>query len=237
MEKEITIPTNDGHLIYGTLNGDSDKLIIFVHGLVGHRNEHQFYNAAKFFPKNSYATFRFNLYSYEEKARNLSECGITTHVADVTTVLNNFRKDYKKIYLVGHSLGGPSIMLSNNELSDGIVLWDPTIDLSEIFNRPEFSHEAQSDQYIVNWGVKHIISKKMIQEQTITTEKIISGLKKPVRIIFAGDGILKPMWEKPQKLIKVKYDIVEIAGAGHCFDEEGTEEELFQATLEWIEKH
>ena len=47
MEKEIKIKTPDKHIIYGTLNTskkNSNILLIFVHGLTGHRDEHIFYN-------------------------------------------------------------------------------------------------------------------------------------------------------------------------------------------------
>ena len=63
MEKEIKIKTNDKHFIYGVLNTPNkktEKLIIFVHGLSGHKNEHIFYNAKNFFVKKGYAVFKFD---------------------------------------------------------------------------------------------------------------------------------------------------------------------------------
>jgi predicted alpha/beta-fold hydrolase len=50
MEKEIRIKTPDRHVIYGTLRIPKKKtgtLLVFVHGLTGHRNEHIFYNGAR----------------------------------------------------------------------------------------------------------------------------------------------------------------------------------------------
>lgn len=54
MQKEVRIKTTDKKTIFGTLDtpeGKSKGLIIFVHGLTGHRNEHIFFNAAKYFTK------------------------------------------------------------------------------------------------------------------------------------------------------------------------------------------
>ncbi len=109
MEKQIHIETSDDHIIYGTLNfalKDSDKLIIFVHGLSGHQNEHIFYNAARFFPQNGFSTFRFDLYSGESKGRILSKTSIKDHVQDLDTIIQHFKSQFKHIVLVGHSLGG-----------------------------------------------------------------------------------------------------------------------------------
>lgn len=54
MQKEVRIKTTDKKTIFGTLDtpkGKSKGLIIFVHGLTGHHNEHIFFNAAKYFTK------------------------------------------------------------------------------------------------------------------------------------------------------------------------------------------
>ena len=111
MESNITIPTPDDYLIHGILRDKGTTLVIFVHGLAGNVHQALFYNASRFFANKGYATFCFDLYSGEEKGRLLSECSIETHAADVTTVLKHFCSKYDKIYLVGHSLGGPSILL------------------------------------------------------------------------------------------------------------------------------
>lgn len=66
MQKQIIIKTKDKqNNIYGVLDYQTkkDKLIIFVHGLTGHKNEHQFYNASKYFTTKNFAVFRFDLYS------------------------------------------------------------------------------------------------------------------------------------------------------------------------------
>lgn len=47
MEKELKIKTPDKKLIYGSFvsaGKKSDKLVIFVHGFTGHKNEHIFFS-------------------------------------------------------------------------------------------------------------------------------------------------------------------------------------------------
>ena len=110
------IPTADGHQIYGCTNSlesvSPDRAIILVHGLTGNMNEYHHKTAAHFFIKHKYDVIRFNLYSDMPKSRSLSACTLQTHAADLNTVLEQKAKTYRKIFLAGHSYGGPTIMIA-----------------------------------------------------------------------------------------------------------------------------
>ena len=131
MEKLFQISTDDDHIIYGTLNSknESNSLIIFVHGFTGSQNEHIHFNGSKFFNEHGFDTFRFDLYSGEEKGRLLEETSLEIHSKDVNAVISIFENEYKNIFLIGHSLGGPVIGLSNLDTITSICLWDPSIRL------------------------------------------------------------------------------------------------------------
>lgn len=233
MEKNIQIKTNDDHLLYGVLNYEekTDKLIIFVHGLTGHKNEHQFYNAAKFFPKNDFATFRFDLYSGEKKGRVLSECTIETHSSDLNIVIEHFKIDFKKIYLVGHSLGGPTILLAKLDTIESVVLWEPTIN---IFDGLEMEFDKRIDKYILKWGTEYLLSKEMIESWKKLGDELLIRFKKPTKIICAGRGILYKDWKEKLKSIKINHEFYIVKDADHCFDEKETENELFNETIKWF---
>ena len=236
MEKNLKISTCDEHIIYGTLNylKPSKNLIIFVHGLTGHKNEHIFYNAVKFFNKKCFTTFRFDLYSDESKARKLSDCSIKNHAEDINSVVKYFSRKYNKIFLVGHSLAGPSIILSN-QLFSSVVLWDPSIGLSDLFEGA--LHDKLLDKYILSWGIQILISKEMFEEsKNIKNSELIDKISKPTKIICAGKGVLYGKWKGLMNKIKDKKDFSVIKNARHCFDEEGTEEKLFEETLKWFKK-
>lgn len=237
MEKNAKIKTNDNHIIYGVLNYQqkSDKLIIFVHGLTGHKNEHQFYNAARFFPTHGFATFRFDLYSDEKKGRILSYCTIETHSHDLNAVIDHFNNDYKKIYLVGHSLGGPTILLTDTNSVESIVLWDPSFDILKGL-REDTRFDKRINKYIVKFETEFLLCPEMIESWKKLGDNLLEHFSKPTKIICAGKGILYKDWKKNLPKIKVQTDFVIIKNAGHCFNEEGVEEVLFNETLECFKR-
>lgn len=243
MEELIKIKTPDNHSIYGTLNYHQpkpSKLIIFIHGLTGNQNEHLFFNAAKFFPAKGIATFRFNLYDWRKTQRKFRDCTVALHGKDVTSVVRYFRKKFNKIFLVGHSLGGPSILLSDTSLADGIILWDPAHPQRLRKRDPTvYRYEKKIDAYIIHWNVDTIMGKKMYREWMNFPDcgKLISKVKKPIKIIVAGKGILVKTGKEYFKKANFPKAFSSIAKATHCFDEEGTEEELFKETWEWVKKY
>ncbi len=236
MEEKVNIKTDDDHIIYGTLNYPSqvtDKLIIFVHGLTGSQKEHQFYDAARFFPARGYATYRFNLYSRDEKGRVLSDISIKTQSKDLNTVVAHFKGKYKQLYLVGHSLGGPTIMGADLKPVTAIVLWDPSI-------APGAGQNSRYDELlkkcIMRWQFEFLVSKEMIEEWK-NARTLIQDLTRPTRVIFAGGYNIKDTWKDMLSQIPAEHDSLTIDGASHGFDEEGAQEKLYEATLEWLHSH
>lgn len=241
MEQKIKINVEDGYRICGTLNYNKvikKKLIIFVHGLTGHQNEHQFYNAVKFFNRKGYSTFRFDLYSMDNNSRSLTNSTMAKHISDLNLVISHFKNRYEQIFLVGHSLGGMIILQSNISPIVSLVLWDPSLKkgLMELVNKDcHFNEKIR--KYIVSWGVEYLLDEKMINEwKNINDDSVIENISKPVKIICAEKGSVKRLWQKYFLKIKAEKEFFIIKNAGHCFDEEGSEEKLFKGTLDWFKK-
>ena len=235
MEEKIQIQTEDSHTLYGTLNWQefqSNILIIFVHGFSGNQNRHLFFNGAKFFPQHDITTFRFNLYDSREGGRLLRECSIRTHSLDVDTVVKYFKGKFDKIYLVGHSLGGPSIIYSSQDV-DVMILWEPSLVLDDSHYR-SWELYQDKDIYIFKGGVEKLASKKMYDEWVQSNQSMVQLIKIPTCIICAGNGTLLNRWEKVIDKMIVPYKFISIEGANHGFDEEGVEDKLFQETLKYL---
>ena len=240
MEKNILVNTDDNHLIYGTLNSKkkSKKLIIFVHGLLGNRNEHIFYNGAKFFSKNSFDTFRFDLYNGRKKGRKLKECTLAVHAKDTNTIVNYFRKTYDKIFLVGHSYGGLTVMKSNLSSVSGIILWDAASTTNtEWASAMEYIENL--DAYLLSWGIDYIIGKHILDESKKLPhpKELMNRIKIPIKIICAQNSTLLKDGKIYYKYAKKPKEFVIIKNARHNFNEEGSEELLFKETLNFMKKY
>lgn len=231
MEKELKIPLGQNKVAYGTLFGDlKNPLIIFVHGFTGHKDEHIFFNGARFFEKNGYSSFRFNLYGDANDARKLNDSPLSQNAEDLDIVIDFFnKKGVNKIYVVGHSYGGLVILLSKYQKFDKACLWDPSYNPNGITDEAEYLKEKDL-YYFDKWEFAFTIGKKMYEEnKTINPEELIKKIKVPVKIILAGNGRLKNYWRNQKNSII-------IPGATHTFSEYGTEEKLFEETLNWIKE-
>lgn len=239
MEKQIKIKTFDDYIIYGSLNSPrkkSENLIIFVHGLTGNQNEHIFYNSARFFSQQDFNIFRFDFYSGKPHSRNLSQCNLKIHTKDLNRVIDYFRKKFKKIHLIGHSLGGLVILLANNPYVKGIVLWDP----SHTVNSPLIGvrYNKCLNAYILKWESEYIISKKMVKDwkNILPAKEIMKDIKAPIKFICAGKGTLVKACRDYFDSAVTQKELVIIKNSSHTFDEEGVEENLLRETLKWIKK-
>ncbi|MCH8741974.1 alpha/beta fold hydrolase [Patescibacteria group bacterium] len=238
MEKQIKIPIGNKKYVYGNLRGSlKNPLIITVHGLGGFKDEHMHFNGSKFFGSKGYAVFRFNLYGYEKDARKLQDCTLSIHAKDLDIVIEHFRKQkVKKIYVVGHSYGGPTILLSKNKDFDKVVLWDPTMDLKDI--EKEFKKLKSTNMYYVDWGLAVIIGKNMVEDdKDVKPLELVKEIRVPIKFIFAGKGDLKKAdWDRYFSAANNPKEKVVIVNASHNFHEDGTEEKLFKETFAWLEK-
>ena len=240
MRKELKLKTPDKKTLYGTLDSSaktSSKLVVFVHGLASNQNDHLFFNAAQFFPKESYDTFRFNLYGWQKDARNLREITIAQQARDLDSIVRYFTGKYQKIFVVGHSLGGPTIFLSDTSKATALVLWDPSFDLRKLVSKKDFNKEYNA--YVFEWGPSLIFGNKMYEEYRNFPNPLdlIKKVKVPIKIISAGKNkVLVKGCREYYKYANEPKALVVIKNAHHNFDEEGTEMQLFEETLRWIKK-
>lgn len=239
MEKELKIKAKDGKYIYGRLRGSLQKpLVIFVHGLTGHMDEHIFFNGARFLEKRGFASFRFNLYDDWDDARKLHQTDLKTHAADLEQVVRYFqRRKVKSIYAVGHSYGGPSILFSKTEKYKAVVLWDPTLDPDIVYRKTIADQIA--DGFIREWSFKFILGKKMIAEakRLPNFTKSAQNNKTPLKIILAENGNAQSKKKASFfKALNGPKAMVVLKKAGHTFSEDGAEEKLFAETLKWLNK-
>ena len=236
MEENLRIPLSDGKFVYGTLRGPlNNPLIIFVHGFIGDKDEHILFNGARFFAENNISSFRFNLYGEQEDSRQLNECDISNHISDLERVISYFRKDCSEIIVVGHSFGGLITLLSRKQEFDKAVLWEPAGNPKKWLVEDAKYIKELGLYYFDDWGVAYTIGKSMYQQCIdLNTEGISSKFRKPLKIISAGNGMLKDAARKYFEQANQPKEFAIIEGAGHNFNEDGAEEKLFEETLKFI---
>ncbi len=243
MDKTLRIKVADKFAVYGRLNGSlKQPLFIVIHGLPGNYNEGFYERACFWFAKQGYATFRFNLYSWQKDARQLIDSTLKTHAADIDAVVRHFkRQGVKKIFLAGHSFGGPSILLSKEQKFDAAVLWDPSYDISfahERYGFPGGKFIKSLNGYFMRWGANVIIGKKMAKEaDTLKWAELPKQFRVPLKIIVAAKGVLVPGSKVYFEQAHEPKDLEIVKGATHYFDDEPKmQDHVFERTKKWFQK-
>ncbi|PJA45715.1 hypothetical protein CO174_01710 [Candidatus Uhrbacteria bacterium CG_4_9_14_3_um_filter_50_9] len=241
MEKYITIPIpHSKKKIYAVRRGNFKKPVaVLVHGLSCTMNEHCLFNGSHFLETHGFSTLRFNLYDWHDDARKLHECDFTTYARDVETVVSYLRgKGVKKIFGVGHSFGGVSILYAKPNLFDAISLWDASnyATLPKGFEK-KFTRIFHGKHLLRgNWDF--VMNPKLLtQIETTDWKSLTSQFPTPTQVIVAGKGMLIKggrQYFKNSSAVQKEFFVVK--GAGHCFDEEGAEDQLFLATVKWFKK-
>lgn len=243
MEKEAKIKISGGKFLYGTLgiaSKTADALIVFIHGFTGHQNEHIFFNGSKFFTEKEFDTFRFNLYGGEQKgSRHFRDVKISLHGEDITTVVKYFRKKYQKIFIIGHSYGGTSLLFTDQSIINGFVFWDASyIDWGKS-DKEDLGYNKNLNAYVYDFGLEYMVGKGFIDELKNFPDcgKLIKQIHKPVLFIVSGrKGNAKAgkryfnKANNPKKIINIKH-------ADHCFDNWKDEELLFKGTYDWLKQN
>lgn len=237
MEKELHILLHDRKTAYGIFRGNyTMPLIVFVHGLTSDKNEPKFYNGSRFFEKKGYATYRWNLYSWQDDARKLHECSMEIHGKDINAICKYFRlQGVEKIILVGHSMGALAILHAQQEVFDEVIFWDGSYKVERWLGGEPVMVEGKK-AILINSGFFAALSEDIVREvNEIHYEERVSSLHKPLSLVYAGAGMLYEGYQAYWSQSKVHGKRFLIDGAGHNFDEDGVEERLFEATLSCLE--
>ncbi len=243
MEKELRISLSEKKFLYGRFSGSRKQpLFIVIHGLPGNGDEYFYHKATDWCSGKGYATFRPNLYDWHKDSRQLIDSTLATHASDIDSMVRHFRKEgFKKIFIAGHSYGGPSILLSRDQDFNAVMLWDPSYKSSftkERYGFPGGTYISQVKGYFMKWGVGVVIGKKMAEEaDSLDWDTLPKNFRAPLRIISAGSGILVPGAEKYISVANKPNSLQIIPEATHYFDtKKGMQEKVFKLSEDWFKK-
>jgi len=237
-QKTLTIRVRDGKSIYCIIDTvqRSRGIVVFVHGLNGHPFEHQFYNAVPYFNRLGYNTCRIWLYGAGKAGRTLIDCTVDIHSKDIEDVLRALKRKHKKIFLVGHSLGGPSVLRAKLQGVSAVVLWEPS---HEIYSRLRKELKlVKPGLYTLKEDNSYMLGKNMINDwlHRPMTDTLVKDLHVPLKLIYAGGSPLSKKAKKTYNLANRPKALAIIHGADHIFSKPGNADRLFKETYEWIKK-
>lgn len=241
MLRNLFIKIDRTHFAYGQLNGSLKKpLVILVHGLGSSMNESLIHDAAAWFAKHGYSTFRFNLYSWQKGARQLKDSTLKNQASDVDAIVRHFRrKGVKKIYLAGHSYGGPTILLSKDRDFDAVTLWDPSYKIQLKKGKYAGRLNKSLNGYVMHtWGINVLIGKRMVEEaESLKWNELATSFDVPLQIISAGNGEIISGAKRYIRNASEPKLLVVLKGATHHFDDrEDMHEEVYRLTKAWFDR-
>jgi len=197
--------------------------------------EAHYYCAKEYFVGLWYDTFRFNLYGAWDKNRKMRDCSVKIHSQDIQLVAEYF-SSYESIYFVWHSLAWPCLSWVNQytENTKKIVFWDPAFDMKTTWEKC-YNEEGKIK---LQASGKHLeICSEMYDE--FLTENFLNILSQQT---FPKDNIYS-IYADGDRHIELKSSVEKlwihseiIEWANHWFTQEWKFEELFEKTLEFIEK-
>lgn len=242
--EEWQLKTPDGYIIHGetdfAVEGQrSDKVLVLVHGLTGHMAEYHIKGAANYFSSYGYDVIRFNLYD-GDGGRCLTDCTLQTHASDLNQVLAEKAQNYQKLFIAGHSYGGPTIMIAQPGQATALSLWDPAFNLPSVIGSDHLRVEKQDGYYIWRKAVEVVLGIPMIEErrdrydtdECLELSKAISEV--PIQVIAADQGYGGDVYSWHSAGHEKNHRHV-IDNADHCFWRGDVFNQVLDKTHQWFE--
>ena len=259
MKEKIIEFENEGEKIKGILalpDRKTEKIVIIVHGFTATKKGpgNSFVKLAKKLAENGFAALRFNFRYTDENFTEFEKMTISSEVADLNLIIKKMKEEFKKIGLVGESLGATISILCYSNKIDCMVFWYPAIFLKETkvskwLASKEALEELKLKGYVTGYkkslGKYYKIGKDFVEEhKKLNLLPIIKKITCPVLLIH-GDKDETVNLEQSKKGIKLfgsrnkKLEIIE--GMGHAFwDEKGIIkredfiDKAIELTIKWV---
>ncbi|MEO0391614.1 MAG: alpha/beta fold hydrolase [Pseudomonadota bacterium] len=243
---QVASPT--GHHIQGWTDrcdgaAPRNQAIIQVHGLTGSMDEHLHQVAAGYFAGHGYDVLRFNLQSQDFPLRQAT---IKTHGEDVQAVIAAQAARYDKLFVIGHSYGGPTVMTALPREAAAICLWDPSFDLPMIWQKMTVI-EQEGLAWLNFGGVEVAVGQAMVAEgrsRDYSAENCLAlsrDLNRPIKVISASQGDEYEVFQKSglswHSAGHPANCRVLIPGSDHCFTTPEALASLLVETHEWFAQY
>jgi dienelactone hydrolase len=240
-QTEIAIPLGDGRTSFSLLNQTgSGHFVIYLHGLASHPGRTLPFYLAQELAGHGFDVLRLGQYDTRDGARQLIDCTLATHVADLHTAIVYVQQQYqpKTLHLIGHSFGGQTILAAKAGVTSAILL-DPSHPSVNPFRNAR--HVKELDAYLrASGGLEYLVGPAMVKEFEATTETgLTNGYHTPSLIITAGASVLAKSGTLYAKALQdhTLTKQVTIAGADHSFNTPTHLAAVAKHSLGWLQEH
>jgi alpha-beta hydrolase superfamily lysophospholipase len=170
---------------------DYSKIILLIHGYTGDKTEHGIFDiTANEMLSNGFSVFRFDFGGCGESDN--STLKINFMIEDLNSSIKYVKeKGFKKIGLLGYSLGGFLSIKSLNENIKSLVLWSPLIspiNLKNNYPQKEIEYLEKYDNLVVhknNGKRKNLVINKSLFDDinNIKQKELLNLIKIPTLIL------------------------------------------------------
>jgi hypothetical protein len=235
------LPDSGGLKIRGILRGSLDMpLAIVMHGRGGGPNNTIYFLLARYLAERGIASLRLAMYDHGENYRNLVDCTLQTHAHDFSVVVDELReRGVAKLFAVGHSYGGLTILMSDRQL-EGAVLWDPSHGGWWMDNPKDDVEgpELKIGGVIINTDGRGYIHGQIARDFDIKlgdTTSLASGKGYPLMAITGTESIIRDYVRRYIDAAEDPKELVVIDGATHQMnDSDFVIDQLLFATHRWL---
>ena len=244
--KKITFKNSRSLNLVGNIYpADSDKIIILAHGFTSDKSANgRFDRLAEELNKAGFNALAFDFSGCGESDDDTVTVG--KEVDDLKSAIAFAeKKGFRKIALLGVSLGGLVSLKSADGRISTIILWAPVTnakDTSKRYTPNQLKEHKQTGKItlIQREGIrkKIVLDGKLLEErQSINQKELCSGIKCPVLILHGNKDTRVPLEDSISSMDFLPKDsrMEIIKGAGHGFFDEDLDR-FIDLSVRWLEK-
>jgi hypothetical protein len=236
MKKYVELQMNDLMMRGFENHHNQDICVVMFHGFTGNKMEtnRMFLKIDQMLEKNAISSLRFDWFGHGESDLEFSDLTVNLLIKQGKTILNYAKNHYKKIYLLGFSMGG---LIALNLLDfdpEKLILISPAINMADIASSI-YSSNPKFDKDLVDLRGFHL-SKNFVESfKDMAYHGLISQYHQPILLIH-GNKDQSVSIEVSRSLVKAypSINFIEVLGADHGYGSNAYMTRVIQSIQQFI---
>ena len=249
--KKVEFKNKKGEKLVGILHEPkekTDKVVIIANTFEGDKDYQPIIkDCANFLAMNKIAVLRFDFAGTGESEGDYKNATIFSEVEDLKSAIKFIENQgYKKIGLIGFSMGATVSIIAYNSKIKTLVLWSPLLNPKIMHERyKKFEDEFTISKFIVK---ERRIDKKKVrigynlfkEWETLNMQPFLETISSPVLTFIPGEDKEVCNREENLKMLKFlqnsKNKIILVDGADHDYLDKEKAKKVILATRNWLRK-